>query len=434
MVRRLAIFTSLIFAVFATQLPSLVLALSDSQKQVLDSGIYYFNTESTPTTCSSNDGADSVASANNTDYAGRTILNQGELKSLAANMPIYQQAATQAGIPWQALAALHYREHDFSLTEPDNGQGIYQIVDPSKHTDGAYPPSSTVLNQDQFLSQSLDAANFIQKDGAGLDAQSDNSIVKDAFVKYNGEPQKYIDQAVALGFSSSQGYEGSPYVMNIADAPRDPTNGPLNSWLQDFGGGNYRPAQAGQYGAFVVYASVSGLDSSGSSCISGSCNDPSNATQGLSQVRQSVVCIAQQELAKWDSHQLNPGTDFHTYSQNRDEEWCADFVSWVYDQSKYPLASDPNWGISRVEAIKSLGQQNHNFHWHVASGYTPQPGDIAIHNDGTQNYHANIVVGVAGSQVTLIGGNQGSNNYTKSKVSKDVSSVGGGIAGYVSPD
>ncbi|HEX5447787.1 MAG TPA: serine hydrolase [Candidatus Saccharimonadales bacterium] len=372
----------------------------------------------------------STTQGSNTDYAGRSILNQGELQALQNNAPTYQQAASQVGIPWQVLAALHYREHDFLLTQPGNGQGVYQIVNPDKHTAGAYPPAGTQLTPDQFLSQSLDAANFVKKDGAGLGLQADTATIKDALVKYNGEPSQYIKQAQELGYASSQGYEGSPYVMNIADAPRDPSSGPISTWLQDFGGGNYQPATASQYGAYVVYTSISGQTLSGSCQSNNKCS--STSTQGLSTIRQNVVCIAQQELTKWTSGQLKPGTGNLIYSQNAPQDWCADFVSWVYDQANYPLEPDPGWRVPLVKTIKEIGQNEQNFHWHPISGYIPKPGDIAIHFSGGIYSHTNIVVGVRGNDVTLIGGNQGGGDFTQSVVS--TSTLNSNIVGYVSPD
>ena len=410
-----------------TQTP-IASALSDAQRNLFVQGINYF--DASAPSCSG--AVTTLNSTANTDYAGRSILNQGELKALADNSGTYQQAASQAGIAWQVLAALHYREHGFSLVEPDNGQGVYQIVDSKKHTAGAYPAAKTTLTPEQFLAQSLDAANFVKNDGAGLSASPDVAVIKDAFVKYNGEPQTYVDQAVALGYTSSEGYEGSPYVMNIANPPRDPSNGPIATWLQDRGGGNFKPATADQYGAFVVFASTAGITLSGGTCGTSGVNCNANATQSLSSTRQAVVCIAQAELAKWNSNNLKPGTDYKTYSQGRPEDWCADFVSWVYNQASYPLKEGSAWSISGVDGLKTVGEADQRFHWQTKSGYTPKAGDIAIHNDGKSDYHANIVVGISGNQITLVGGNQGSNDFTKSKVSKD--SLQADIIGYVTPD
>jgi len=424
------IFKPVFFCLIAliTQAP-VASALSDAQRSLFIQGINYF--DAGVPNCSSVSTVD-ISQTSNTDYAGRSILNQGELKALADNSATYQEAASQVGITWQVLAALHYRETGFSLVAPGNGQGAYQIVNSDKHTPGAYPPAGTTLTQAQFLAQSLDAANFVKQDGAGLDASPDVATIKEALVKYNGLPQKYIDQAVALGHTSSEGYEGSPYVMNIADPPRDPSNGPISTWLQDRGGGNYQPATADQHGAFVVFASIAGMSINGSSCTSSGVNCNANATQNLSPTRQSVVCIAQAELAKWTSGTLKPGDDYKIYSQGAAENWCADFATWVFNQAGYPLKDGSAWRVSAVDTIKAIGEENQKFHWRAKSGYIPKPGDMAVHNDGKTNYHLNIVVGVSGNQVTLIGGNQGSNDLNKSLVSRG--SMQDDIIGYVTPD
>ncbi len=426
----------LCFIALATQTP-VVSALSDAQRNLFILGINYF--DSGAPSCSG--GTPNLNSTSNTDYAGRSILKQGDLKDLADNSATYQQAASQVGIPWQALAALHYRESNFSTTEPDTkpvAVGVYQFTynvnNRQKYNlDGPnYPAGNQKLTAEQFLAQSIDAANFVKNDGAGLGASPEVSATKGAFVKYNGEPQTYVDQATALGYTSSEGYEGSPYVMNIADPPRDPSNGPLATWLQGRGGNNFTPATADQYGAFVVFASIAGITLSGGTCGASGVNCNANATQNLGSIRQAVVCIAQAELSKWNSGSLKPGTDYKIYSEATPEDWCADFASWVFNQAGYPLKEGPTWRISGVDAVKAVGEANQRFHWHDKSGYIPKPGDLAIHNDGKTDYHVNIVVGISGNRVTLIGGNQGSNDFAQSKVSRD--SLQNDIIGYVTPD
>lgn len=410
----------------------------NDQNSIYNDTVWYKASVGTNSSCGLT--VTSVNSPSNLDYAGRSILNQGELQAISQNESTYQQAAQQAGIPWQVLAAIHYRETDLSLVAPANGDGQYQIV---KNT---YPSSGTI-SQQEFLQESIDAANFIKKDGAGLTAQSSTSIVKNAFYLYNGTGQPvYPRQAADLGYSSTaQAYEGSPYVMNMADAARDPHIASVVSsgqWLQDFGNGNFLPATTDQYGAFVVYASLSGIAAGTGSCISAiNCSSPSNPgskSGQVSQVRQNIVCIAEQELAKWSppNPQLVPGSGYLTYSENRQEDWCADFASWVYNQAGDPLgpagSQTNNWNISYTGDLTVPPQDSTKFSFHSVSGYRPQLGDMAVH--GT--HHVNIVVGVSGSTITLVGGNQGSNDYNQSVVSSYQTdfSDGGDITGFLSPN
>jgi hypothetical protein len=167
---------------------------------------------------------------------------------------------------------------------------------------------------------------------------------------------------------------------------------------------------------------------------------PGCSTSG-SQARQQVVQIAQQELALWDSGKMSVGfrkdsPDSYTkYSQNSQEPWCADFASWVYNQAGYPLQPGSGWRVGLVANIQSIGEQNTNFHWHPVTGYTPKPGDFAIHGSS----HVNIVTDVSGTTVTLVGGDQHANaagapNGTSVSQYKITSFDGDGTTGYVSPD
>lgn len=392
------------------------------------------------TSTTSSDAAPSNGS--NRDYAGRPILTQGQLQAIAQNQSVYQQAAQQVGIPWQMLAVIHLRESGLKVANPGNGQGIFQFPD---HRGGPYPTGP--VSQQEFLRQAVLAAQELKDDAKrnysghqNLSIQSDADTIKDTFFSYNGRASAYEQQAAKLGFGSNKGYEGSPYVMNKADAKRDPDalGKGETTWGQiktDHGPIVY-PAN-GDYGAFVTYAALTGIPLSGG-CASGTvnCSQPANSTAGLSTVRQNVVCITQQELQKWTSGQLKPANGYLAYSQNAVEEWCADFVSWVYDQAKYPLKPDPSWRVPSVDGVRAIGNQNKNFHWHNAGGYTPRPGDIVVHKEGMS--HVNIVVGVSGSSMTLIGGDQGHGPYPGGSsvtqyTDKAFSGVDG-ITGYVTPD
>lgn len=103
-----------------------------------------------------------------------------------------------------------------------------------------------------------DAAQFILGKAGGKNLSvADN--VKYTFFAYNGRSPLYVTQAKNLGFSQTQADngEGSPYVMNRADAKRDPTVEPAksnNTWgqIKTDGGSLSYPANPG-YGAFVLY-------------------------------------------------------------------------------------------------------------------------------------------------------------------------------------
>jgi hypothetical protein len=168
------------------------------------------------------------------------------------------------------------------------------------------------------------------------------------------------------------------------------------------------------------------------------------STAGLSAVRQNAVCIAENELATvWTPLPGIPRLQYYKYSDNVPEEWCADFVSWVYQQAGQPFTGGQSggWRIAAVSGIWDLGKQNGTFHFHDSAGYTPKPGDLAIHKSEAAGVsHVNMVISVSGTTVTLIGGDQGPGPYggtdSASIVSKVTqTSIGGDYTvGYVGPD
>jgi hypothetical protein len=183
-----------------------------------------------------------------------------------------------------------------------------------------------------------------------------------------------------------------------------------------------------------------------------------SSSSTLSSTRQNVVCLAEQELATWkaqpDYSATYPGftyaaTGFLKYSDNNYEEWCADFISWIYNQAGDPFTGglSGGWRIAGVSSVQDLGTKDSSkFTYHPeSSGYVPQPGDIAIHTNGED--HVNIFISSTGGQSEYIGGDQGGNKTpsgaygSKNPPSGSVVSVdtgsgyySEGITGYVSPN
>lgn len=178
-----------------------------------------------------------------------------------------------------------------------------------------------------------------------------------------------------------------------------------------------------------------------------SCTPSTPATapsQGaLSPVRQNVVCLANAEYALWKSGKEGPSPNkpysFFKYTENNDEEWCADFTSWIYNQAGYPIGVGKNWRVAGVPSVKAIGEREDKFIYHGISTYVPKPGDMAIY--GSEE-HINLVVSVNENttSVTTIGGNQGNihaNNMSLVSENTVNSYYGltsiGFVTGYVSP-
>lgn len=151
-----------------------------------------------------------------------------------------------------------------------------------------------------------------------------------------------------------------------------------------------------------------------------SCSTGSTTTAVSGPTRDKVVQIAKQELALWESGQKKPGTDYLEYSKGIATDWCAFFVSWVYDKAGYPVTDNGSYlpqvhGDSPTNGLQTMSLTSSKFEYKPAGSYTPQPGDIAIYAS-----HTNLVIEVDGAGgYTSIGGNEGAGgngSYTESRV------------------
>lgn len=391
-------------------------------------------------TCSTTTSSAS-SGALGTNYAGVAVLTDAQKAKINQLTPIYKAAATEADIPWQLLAAIHLRESSLGQANLKNGQGIYQLYSlyvantPEGNTYrslAAFTNGGNV-SDDNFKQQTIYAAKYIKAkessnstNNRNLTATSGPEVIKDTLFSFNGRAKVYKNQAKDLGFDpETQGYEGSPYVMNRVDAIRDPVANPNKQWgqIKTDGGSIVYPANT-DFGAFVVYSAIANVasDSCSSSSISGS-------------IIEKVIKIADQELQLWNSGSLKPGDgSFKKYTGGQSGNWCAWFVSWVYNQAGYPISqTSTNGMVSLVDQVMSYGVTGPRFEYHAKNGYTPKVGDIVIQKEGSTS-HVNLVVAVEGSKITVIGGNQGGNGqgYTMSKVTKySMGSTDNPITGYV---
>ncbi|MGH9091666.1 MAG: CHAP domain-containing protein [Acidimicrobiales bacterium] len=128
----------------------------------------------------------------------------------------------------------------------------------------------------------------------------------------------------------------------------------------------------------------------------------------------------------------------------RSEEWCADFAAWVWQQAGAEVtfhfatgdlssasASFYEWGLAHGT-------------WHpVGSGYTPQPGDVAVYGLDTTTVvaaHVAVVTGyTAGNRgPDVVNGDGDHTGFSAVEVGTDqyqADTTGGGepLSGYVAP-
>ena len=153
-----------------------------------------------------------------------------------------------------------------------------------------------------------------------------------------------------------------------------------------------------------------------------------NLTKG-----EMVACNAVKEWTMWQSNTsshsdlLNKYTDGASY-----EEWCADFVSYVYKESGYPFrhGETSRWDENIANKIQYQG-----FNYNQLESYTPQAGDVGYFNYG--GGHVEIVIS-GGTKPTFIYGNSASIDPTTGNgqmKANTISSDGseGSVQYYLSP-
>ncbi|HWE65033.1 MAG TPA: CHAP domain-containing protein [Acidimicrobiales bacterium] len=174
---------------------------------------------------------------------------------------------------------------------------------------------------------------------------------------------------------------------------------------------------------------------------------------GLSPLRARIVAAATSQLG----YRTNPS---HTYcnrfsaywnagtadcgNANMDEEWCADFAAWTWKQAgaevTYELA--PGFLNSQSASFYVWGMDHGT--WHPrGSGYTPQPGDVAVYGLDLTTVTAQHVAVVTAATANdnapdVINGDGDRTGYSVVEAGQhqgyaDVKGHGGQLSGYVSP-
>jgi hypothetical protein len=146
-----------------------------------------------------------------TNSAG-TIITPAMAATINQFEPLYKQAASSLGLSWLLVPPLHYRESNFSLVNPGNGQGLFQLSSSGL----AFTPGQTV-SAANLVSQAELALNVLRVKAlpASL-ASGSNAVAAWAYFGYNGRALAYYQQAEAKGLAYP--FEGSPYVYNLFDA------------------------------------------------------------------------------------------------------------------------------------------------------------------------------------------------------------------------
>lgn len=324
-----------------------------------------------------NNAATTASAGENKDYAGNPVFTDEQWAKVQEYRPLYEEASKKQGdnIPWAVLAAIHVRESNLSRTNP-NSDGIFQIL-------ALDVPAGHENTDAEFVEQAVAALNEFSGHLGGKDASDDDNI-KYAFFGYNGRAGVYKAQARDLGFTEEEAEngEGSPYVMNRADAKRDPTVEPTKSngtWGQikvDYGPIEY-PANS-DYGAYIYYVAAGGGSFSNDKGECGSSN-----SKGNMDVNQTAIDLA------WpvgDPHvgTMTPKPEYEAAYKEVSPEWtwipsggssCDFFVATVMRYS----GVDPDFACCGTENQRDYMRAHPELYEEIPNTGDPsilRPGDI----------------------------------------------------------
>jgi len=144
----------------------------------------------------------------NLSQPSRSIgLSRNHIRSINENMSVYKKAAAEVNVPWEMLAAIHYRESDCN----PNYKGVDGPFQITNHGN---------IDVKDFPAAARRAAEILQEKAGGKLTQdiNDMNIIADAFWGYNGKAYGSVDN--------------SPYVMNNWD---DTHKGMIIDGIGEFG-------------------------------------------------------------------------------------------------------------------------------------------------------------------------------------------------------
>ena len=391
--RILAVFLAGFLALAPT--PTLALNLIEEAKLYFYglNGIYFYRPSRADDECVVTDGG-------NQNYAGAQVWSDAELAAISENQAIYEEAASLYGFPWQVMAVLHYMETGLRRYNPGNGQGVYQLYSYTKGgtNENSFAPASSI-SEEEFRQQTITAAGIVSSMVGDL---NDSDNVKKLFFKYNGASSKYIEKALAMGFSleEAENGEGSPYVMNGYDARRDPSSSEMDpAWAGRYvRDGVYDASSTStRFGSYVKYASLAG---------NVYCEE-TTATGGDGSIVDTAM------LLSWDerNHGKNDpkpeyveamkavGTYFTPCRSNGDcapvGASCDVFVATVMRYS----GSDPNFPATGPAVQENYMQSHPELYSQVNATDVSDllPGDILVATDNGRHIYINLGDGMQAS-------------------------------------
>jgi hypothetical protein len=174
---------------------------------------------------------------------------------------------------------------------------------------------------------------------------------------------------------------------------------------------------------------------------------------GLSPLRSRIVALAEGEVGYRTDPAHSYCNKFSAFwgagtddcgNANRDEQWCADFAAWVWQEAgalvTYQLTPGDLNSDSASFYVWGIGHGT----WHpVSSHYVPQPGDVAVYGLNTAAVtavHVAVVTAATGDDAApdVVNGDGDRTGFSvveagAHQADADVTGRGAPLSGYVSP-
>lgn len=381
-------------------------AITPSEQQSLYGNSEYYDPGDS---CTTDNGASTILTGSDYEQqAYNYFISQGLSATQAAS--IVGNLMVESSMNPTVIQTGGNTDDPSTVTGPKVGWGIAQWTPGDKvlteaQQYGVTTPIYELGTQLTIVWDELNSVSLIRNSPPTIKAlEQTNTTADGVLAVLEGFGEGPISPPLWPAGTTLQEYEnGTDYSTRVADA---------NTALTSYGGSSNNSGSTNS--TSVSYNCGSAIFANcNSSTSSGAQTDNSVSNSNL---RQELVCLAEAQLQLWQSQ---PGYNtnnfpyanagYLNYSQGEYEEWCADFISWIYNQADYPFVADPNWQVAGVKEIISIAQQSGgNFSYHLAgSGYIPQPGDLAIHSFPKRpEGHINMFISSSGGVSTYIGGDQ----------------------------
>lgn len=193
------------------------------------------------------------------DYKPTVQLGEADLKKIREQTPVFKRIQEKTGVPWEAIAALWYRESGgrtevknpdggpFQLDPPPSQKQIRQLlkVHSSRFTTPKEIADASAKDVTDFETGAYYAACFLKEKMSGwMTPTISDPMMREAFFRYNG-----------TGYGSP---EKSPYVMNGYNEHYKDMQ--IKGTLPDGKGGRKSVSTTDKRpGAYVVYRQLKNL-------------------------------------------------------------------------------------------------------------------------------------------------------------------------------